>query len=144
MNKTHLPTQREYGICVSSGGQDALQRAFDCVLDEEDSLIMEESTYSGSIAAIRPVGCNIVEAPLDEHGVVPEALQAILESWNVEERKSRRPKAIYLVPTANNPTSATIPNDRRHQIYAICKKYNMLIFEDDPYPFLLNPQRGST
>lgn len=142
MDDMHLDEKfkgRVFGTCVSCGGQDALQRAFDCVLDEEDTLLMEASTYSGAIAATRATGCKLVAVSMDEFGILPKSLESILSTWDEQKEGHRRPKALYVVPTANNPTSATIPTDRRREIYSICQRYNILIFEDDPYWNLLYP-----
>lgn len=46
------------------------------------------------------------------------------------------PKAIYLNPTASNPTGATMSLDRKKEVYKICCKYNLIILEDDAYYFL--------
>ena len=38
-------------------------------------------------------------------------------------------KALYTIPTGQNPSGATITNDRRKKIYEICCKHNILILE---------------
>lgn len=35
-----------YDICISTGSQDALSKAFDMLLDEQDVLLTEDPTYS--------------------------------------------------------------------------------------------------
>ncbi|KAI8423905.1 hypothetical protein MSG28_012901 [Choristoneura fumiferana] len=72
--------------------------------------------------------------PEDEHGLVPETLDAVLSDRL--SRGLRMPRLIYLVPTANNPTGTTLPAHRRRQIYDLACKYDFLILEDDPYMFL--------
>lgn len=34
--------------------------------------------------------------------------------------------------TCSNPSGVTIPEFRKHEIYAVCRKWDMLIIEDDP------------
>eukprot|EP00052_Salpingoeca_macrocollata_P017583 m.143443 g.143443 ORF g.143443 m.143443 type:complete len:260 (+) comp20433_c0_seq7:563-1342(+) len=48
----------------------------------------------------------------------------------------RKPKALYTVPTAGNPTGATLTAERRREVYQIAREHNILILEDDPYYFL--------
>lgn len=42
-----------------------------------------------------------------------------------------------------NPTSGLLSIHRRKEIYAICKKYDILIIEDDPYWFLQYPSANA-
>jgi len=57
-------------------------------------------------------------------------LRSLLSSWPSERPK---PKVLYLIPTGQNPSGATLPEERRREIYAIAQQYNLLILEDDPY-----------
>lgn len=43
------------------------------------------------------------------------------------------PKVLYTVPIGQNPASFCIPAERRHKIYEICQRHDLLILEDDPY-----------
>ena len=51
-----------------------------------------------------------------------------------------RPRVLYTVPTAQNPTGAVMTMQRKREIYAICKVYDIIILEDDPYQFLQYPE----
>ena len=42
-------------------------------------------------------------------------------------------KYIYLIPNFQNPTGRTMSLERRRAIYKIAQKYNLIIYEDDPY-----------
>jgi len=137
--------QREHGrdyqredllSCVTSGAQDALQRAFDLILDEGDSLLVEQFTYCGALAALKPLSVNLVELPMDDNGIIPSEMDRILATWDVTKKF---PKALYVIPTGQNPTSATIPDDRRQEIFDIARTYDILILEDDPYYWLQLP-----
>ena len=44
------------------------------LLNPEDTLLMEEPTYSGSLAFLKPHGCNLVGVQTDPGGMIPEAL----------------------------------------------------------------------
>ena len=46
------------------------------------------------------------------------------------------PKILYTIPNGGNPTGYSISEERRRKIYEICRDYNLLILEDDPYYFL--------
>lgn len=118
-----------WDFIIGNGSQDLLQRAFDVLLDPEDTLLVEEYTYSGALAAVWPVGCKMVPIPMDDAGVDPDGLESLLNSWD----SGKRPKAIYIVPTAHNPTGTSLSNDRKKRIYELACKYHLIIIEDDPY-----------
>lgn len=46
------------------------------------------------------------------------------------------PKALYIVPSIDNPTTATLPESRRHKIVKIARRHRVAIIEDDPYSSL--------
>ncbi len=57
---------------------------------------------------------------------MPEAL---------EERLKTVPnvKLLYVIPTFQNPSGITTPLERRRAVYELCKKYGVILIEDNPY-----------
>ena len=47
-----------------------------------------------------------------------------------------RPKAVYCIPTIQNPTTATMPPERRHALAEIAHRFQVPVIEDDPYGLL--------
>ncbi|MDU2111990.1 MAG: PLP-dependent aminotransferase family protein, partial [Clostridiales bacterium] len=43
------------------------------------------------------------------------------------------PKFIYVIPNFQNPTGITMSLEKRKAVYELCKKYGVLILEDNPY-----------
>lgn len=37
------------------------------------------ATYSGSLAALRPLGCEFLLVPTDENGIIPDKLEQVLK-----------------------------------------------------------------
>ena len=77
-------TPEPYEICVSTGSQDALSKAFDLFTaggEQEPLVLVEEPTYSGSLAYLQPTGTQLVGVPCDSGGLDPAALDAILRGW---------------------------------------------------------------
>jgi len=64
-------------------------------------------------------------------------LEDVLANWDV--RKGKRPHLMYTVTIGQNPTSGTLPVQRRKEIYALCSKYDVIIIEDDPYWYIQFP-----
>ena len=49
------------------------------------------------------------------------------------------PQVLYLVPNGQNPVSYIAPLERRQALYAVSRKYDLMIVEDDPYFYLQFP-----
>jgi DNA-binding transcriptional MocR family regulator len=67
---------------------------------------------------------------MDENGIIPDSFEACCQR--------SVPKAIYVIPAIDNPTTATLPEERRRKIAAIARRYGVVIIEDDPYSPLLD------
>lgn len=95
------------------------------VCTEGDIVFAEEFTFPNGVNAPMAVGCTIKGIKMDEFGMIPSELE--------KEARLGGGKYIYTIPTFQNPTGRTIPLNRRKEIYEIAKKYDLLIYEDDPY-----------
>eukprot|EP00158_Paraphelidium_tribonemae_P008377 Partr_v1_DN28566_c0_g1_i1_m73330 putative Aminotransferase len=122
-------------LCVGNGSQECLSKAFDMLVAEGDNLLVESPLYSGTLALLRPIGCKLHAVQTDSDGLMPDSLRAVLTGWNVESMGTR-PKVLYTVPTASNPSGCTTPMTRKQEIYSIAQEFNLLIMEDDPYYYL--------
>lgn len=63
-----------------------------------------------------------VGAKINGKGMVPGALDRVLEGWDVVARGAPKPRVRYA--------------RRRRQVYDVARKHDLLIIEDDPYYFL--------
>lgn len=129
-------TPDPYEICVSTGSQDALSKAFDLFTaggPHDAPVLVEEPTYSGSLAYLQPTGTHLVGVPCDSGGLDPQALAEILRGWNASSSGSPRPRVLYTIPVGSNPTGASLTLERKKDIYSIAREFELLILEDDPY-----------
>lgn len=92
-------------------------------------IFTEAMTYPGLKAAATALGVELIGIPTDAHGIVPKAVAAAC-------RKHADVRLIYLMPTMHNPTTATMPQQRRQEIAGIIAKHDLTLIEDDPYAFL--------
>ena len=76
---------------------------------------------------------NLVGVPCDGDGLIPSALEATLESLKAQ---GITPKALYTIPTGQNPSGATLSLSRRQGLLALASTYDFLVLEDDPYYYL--------
>ncbi|KAM6221462.1 kynurenine/alpha-aminoadipate aminotransferase, mitochondrial [Rhynchocyon petersi] len=133
------PSQGQMDLCVTCGSQDGLSKVFEMLISPGDNIILDEPLYSGTLQALRPMGCNIMSVSSDEHGIIPDSLKEILSKWKPEDSqdpKKNTPKFLYTIPSGNNPTGVSLAANRKKEIYELARKYNFLIIEDDPYYFL--------
>ncbi|XP_022422523.1 kynurenine/alpha-aminoadipate aminotransferase, mitochondrial-like, partial [Delphinapterus leucas] len=109
------------------------------ILNPGDNILVNEPIYSGTIHAVQPLGCNVINISSDEHGIIPDSLREILSKWKPEDSKNPKkntPKFLYTVPNGNNPAGNSLTTNRKKEIYELARKYDFLIIEDDPYYFM--------
>jgi len=134
----HLPLREQivrhtarYGIEVTpenllltSGSQQALDLLGKILINPGDRILVESPTYLGALQAWAAYGAEYVTVPMDEHGMVTEALENALRSG---------PKFIYVLPNFQNPTGVTLSLERRQKLLELADRYGVPIVEDDPY-----------
>ncbi|XP_073433441.1 kynurenine/alpha-aminoadipate aminotransferase, mitochondrial isoform X3 [Dendrobates tinctorius] len=136
---SYSPDQGQMAMCVTTGSQEGLSKVFEMLVNPGDNVLIDTPTYSGTLAAVKPLGCNLIGVPTDQHGIIPQALKDILSRWRpqdviIPEKKS--PKILYTIPNGGNPTGASLTRDRKIEVYKIAQEYDLIIVEDDPYYFL--------
>src|SRR5581483_4884126 len=77
-------------LMVTSGGIEALELVSKSFLDRGDDVVVEAPTYLGAIMAFRSFEANVPAVPLDEDGLVVDALPDV------------RPKLLYTIPDHQN------------------------------------------
>lgn len=119
-------------VLVVSGSTQAMDLTVKVLCNEGDVVLCEEQTFSGAVKA------------LQSYGVTPEPIPMNLAGQSVdlaalEERLKRdeRVKMIYLIPTFQNPLGTSMPLENRKTVYQLARRYDVMIFEDDPYGDLL-------
>ncbi|KAJ8382221.1 hypothetical protein SKAU_G00029990 [Synaphobranchus kaupii] len=129
----------EMEMCVTTGSQEGLCKIFEMLVNPGDSVLLDAPTYSGTLAALQPLGCNIINVPSDQYGMIPSGLREILSRWDPADAKkpvSTVPRVLYTIPNGGNPTGASMTTERKREVYQLAREYDLLIIEDDPYYFL--------
>lgn len=132
------PPYADWGICQTIGSTGALEQALRmfCDKDRRDCVLTEEFSFSSALETIEPLGVGVAGTAIDSEGIVPEAMDSLLSSWDEAARGFRKPHLLYTVPSGQNPTGATQSLERRQAIYAVAQKHDLMIIEDEPYYFL--------
>ncbi|MCJ2124441.1 PLP-dependent aminotransferase family protein [Methylobacterium sp. J-077] len=117
-------TSRER-LLICPGAHSALFSILGQVARPGDTICAERITYPGIRALAAHLRLRLVDLPMDRYGVDPDAFAAACTKV--------APKAIYLNPLLQNPTTATLSRARREAVIAIARRYAVTIIEDDAY-----------
>jgi len=97
-----------------------------------DTIFVEEPSYFLALRIFADYGLRVASIRTDESGlVIDDLIHALSEST---------PKFVYIVPTFQNPSGHTLPQERREQLVELAKKHNFLILADEVYQFLCYTQ----
>ncbi|MEO1138346.1 MAG: PLP-dependent aminotransferase family protein [Pseudomonadota bacterium] len=107
------------------GGQHGILSSLMALLQPGDLLLAEALTYTPVLAMAARLNLQTGAVAMDADGVVPEAF----ETWC----KKAHPKAFYLTPTLQAPTTITLSTARRTKIASIANRYGVLLIEDDVF-----------
>jgi 2-aminoadipate transaminase len=121
-------------ILITSGSLQAIELVNRTFLERNDTVIIEEDCYQGSINRLTRLGVTPVGIPLDRNGMRVDALSSALDDLR---RKGVRAKYIYTIPTVQNPTGTILPMERRQEILRLSAAHGVPIFEDECYSDLV-------
>lgn len=119
-----IPVSSEEMI-LTTGSQQAIDLLCRILLDPGDTVLVEAPTYLAALQVLGSYRADIQVVKSDEEGLLPEHLE--------EQLRVHRPKLLYAVPTFNNPSGATWSRARREQVVELCRRYGVLMLEDNPY-----------
>jgi len=112
-------------VLVLTSTQQALTLCAQVLLDAGERIFIEDPVYHGARKAFDAAGLECVPVPLDADGLRVERL---LESTQVP---GEAPKAVFLTPSHQFPTGATLALDRRLAIIEWARQRQGWIIEDD-------------
>jgi len=111
-------------VQIVSGSQQALDLVAKCFFNPGDKVVVGAPTYMGALRAFDPYEVDYVTVDCDDSGMLPESLEAALK---------QNPKMIYAIPNFDNPTGVTMSLERRQKLIKLARRYNVPIYEDNPY-----------
>lgn len=115
-------------VVLSAGAQAALVSCLSAVTTPGERILIEPLTYPTMQPLCRQFGLQTRPLQNDAEGITPDSL----------ENHARRGEAriVYLVPTLQNPTTATLSLERRQAIADIARLYDLTLIEDDVFRLL--------
>ena len=116
-------------VLITVGAQQALDLVGKLFTDPGDLIAVEAPSYVGALSAFAAFQPRYLQIPLDQDGLVVEALEEALAA-------GARPKFLYTCPNFHNPAGVTLATERRRRLVEVCRRANVPIVEDDPYGML--------
>jgi DNA-binding transcriptional MocR family regulator len=115
-------------VTLTVGGQQAIFSVMAALSQPGETVFAEELTYPGIKRTGSLIDRPIVGIPMDEGGMLPDALDAAL---------AKHPRSlVYCMATLHNPTAVTMPLERRKSIAAVARRHDATLVEDGIYAFL--------
>jgi DNA-binding transcriptional MocR family regulator len=110
-------------VIVTPGVQSAIDSVFRSFARPGESILIEEPSYPGAIAAATFAGLNVVPIPTDQYGMRTDLVE------NAIERTGAR--LAFVQPRYANPTGSVLSVERRMQLLEIAHQRSMFVLEDD-------------
>ena len=110
-------------VYIISGAQQGIDIIAKALLTNGDYVFVESPTYTGAAAVFKSRGARIVEIPLQNDGPDMKELEKLLQVI--------KPKFMYIMPNFQNPTGCSYSERKKKHLLLLCKKYKLLVVEDD-------------
>ena len=117
-------------LTITSGGMQGLDLANKLFVDPGDLVVVESPTYTNGSATALSYQAELLEVPVDREGMDVDAMAELVG------RAGRAPKAIYTIPTFQNPSGASMSLERRHRLLELAREWGSVVIDDDPYGML--------
>lgn len=112
-------------MIITTGSQQAIDLVSRVLMNPGDVVLVENPTYLASLQVFGLSGLNVVPVESDKDGMIIEEAERLM--------KQHKPKMVYVVPTFGNPTGRVWSLERRKGLVELCRRYGVLVLEDDPY-----------
>ena len=125
-------------LVVTAGSNQLLYLVSDTLLDPGDVVLCGAPSYFVYMGTVTNLGARAYGVAVDEHGVVPEAVDDTLRRFQSDE-ELHRVKAIYVTTYFDNPTGITLPEARRVALVELAERWSrdlgrrLYVIEDIAY-----------
>jgi DNA-binding transcriptional MocR family regulator len=120
--KLHNIYAEDKNILVTNGSLQSLQLIFQVFSKPGDYIAVENPTYSIILLFIKIFQLKIIEIPVSGEGMDLNVLKKVLKKTPV--------RFIYTMPTYQNPTGISMPQNKREELLNICEDQDCIIIED--------------
>ncbi|KAJ6438555.1 aromatic amino acid aminotransferase [Purpureocillium lavendulum] len=158
-----VPYEPGPDVILSCGSTDGLFKLVDLLYDswlpgrdavaDRPGLLTELFVFNNVLPVVEPHGIRIAPVEIDGEGMLargPGSLDDVLRNW--DPATGKRPHVLYTVTSTrtldvliilksvgHNPTAGVQSLQRKKELYAVCREFDIVIIEDDPYWYLQFP-----
>lgn len=123
---SHLGPLDPEDVVLTHGGQNAALLVMQSVLrGPRPVVLVEDLLYPGFRRAAELMRADAVAVPMDDHGVIPEALEDAVRTHDAQ--------LLCTSPEVHNPTTHCTPLARRKAIASVARRTGLQLLEDDCY-----------
>lgn len=115
-------------LFVTCGASLALDLICTLYTQPGDTVLVEEPTYFLALRIFADHRLRVLSIPCDEQGLRLDTL--------AETLAHERPALLYVIPTHQNPSGATLPLARRQRLVELAQAHDFLIVADEVYHLL--------
>ncbi|RKP52674.1 PLP-dependent aminotransferase family protein [Trinickia fusca] len=108
-------------IIITNGCQQALYLIADLLCGEDTTVGFENPGYPDARNIFENRNARLLPLPVDSNGIAPDALRDSLARCDY----------VYVTPSHQCPTTATMPVERRHALLDCARQHDFVIVEDD-------------
>ena len=112
-------------VAMAAGTRNALIALLARVVGTGGKLLVESMCWPTVRALAAMLNIELVPVALDAQGIDPGALDAAAQASGA--------KALYCVPSLQNPTAAVMGLERRQALVEVARRHGITLIEDDAY-----------
>ena len=116
-------------LLLTASAQHAFQMVLSVLCKPGDVVLTAELTHPGIRDLAHLLHLKLHGLAMDEEGILPEAFE--------EAARAGLSNVLYVMPSLQNPTVSTMSVNRRLDIAAIAKRFNIRIIEDGVHNLLM-------
>lgn len=113
-------------VIIVSGGQQGIDLATKSLINAGDGVVCEEPSFIGGLNSFRSFNAELYGVPVLSDGLDTDKLEELLKTH-------KNIKLLYTISTFQNPSGITISLEKRKKILELAEKYDILVYEDNPY-----------
>lgn len=129
---SRIPALEWQRVVLCSGAQSAIFAICHHLTRQSKKVAVGRYSYPGIHTVANRIGLQLVPIDMDDEGLIPEAFERAAKAESLA--------ALYVTPTIDNPTTATMSQKRRERIAEMVVEHRIPVIEDEPYvPLLPKP-----